>query len=175
MDIAWLGGPGADVLVGTLVALTMLVGLAGIVIPVLPGLGLICAATLVWALYDSSVQGWVAFGIALVLWACAFVLQYYIPGRRLQAAGVPTWVLLVSGLAGIVGFFVIPVLGLPLFFVGSVFLLESTRQGKRPGDSSLRSTWQALIAVGLAQLIELTFAMLVVVTWVLSLLVSAFR
>lgn len=175
MDIAWLGGPGSDVLVGTLVALTMLVGLAGIVIPVLPGLGLICAATLVWALYDSSIQGWAAFGIGVVLWACAFVLQYYIPGRRLQAAGVPTWVLLVSGLAGIVGFFVIPVLGLPLFFVGSVFLLESTRRGKQPGDSSMRSTWQALIAVGLAQLIELTFAMLVVATWVLSLVVSAFR
>lgn len=169
-SLSWLSG---DVLVATLVGLAMLVGIAGIVVPVLPGLGLICASTLVWALWDASTQAWVAFGVGLLLWASAFVLQYYVPGRRLQAAGVPTWVIVVSGLAGIVGFFVVPVLGLPLFFVGAVYLLQSAREGHL--GRSWGSTWQAIVAVGIAQLIELTFAMLVIVTWLLSLVVSALR
>lgn len=155
-----------DVLTGTLLLLVMLVGLAGIIVPVLPGLGLINAAVLVWALVEQSAYGWVALGICLALWATAFVLQYLIPGKRLVDAGVPTWVIAVAGLAGVVGFFVVPVLGLPLFFVGAIYLAQSLRN--RDAGRSLASTWQAVIAVGISQLIELTGGMLCVVTYVIA-------
>lgn len=169
MDLTSAGLP-PDTLVGILVTLVMLVGLVGIVLPVLPGLALICAATLGWALWDSSVLGWLVLAVALVLWAAAFVLQYYVPGKRLQAAGVPNWVLAVSALAGVMGFFVVPVVGLPLFFVGGVYLLQSARAGHL--GRSMGSTWQAILAVGLSMLIELTAGMLIIVTWGASLVVS---
>lgn len=155
-----------EVLTGTLLLLVMLVGLAGIIIPVLPGLGLINAAVLVWALLERSTYGWVALGICLALWGTAFVLQYLVPGKRLVEAGVPTWVIAVAGVAGVVGFFVVPVLGLPLFFVGAIYLIQSLRS--RHAGRSLGSTWQAVIAVGISQLIELTGGMLCVVTYVIA-------
>lgn len=155
-----------EVLTGTLLLLVMLVGLAGIIIPVLPGLGLINAAVLVWALLEQSSYGWVALAICLALWGAAFVLQYLVPGKRLVDAGVPTWVIAVAGVAGVVGFFVIPVLGLPLFFIGAIYLVQSLRS--RHAGRSLTSTWQAVIAVGISQLIELTGGMLCVVTYVIA-------
>lgn len=155
-----------EVLVGTLLLLVMLVGLAGIIVPVLPGLGLINAAVLVWALLERSLVGWVALGLCLALWGTAFLLQYLVPGKRLVAAGVPTWVIAVAGVAGVVGFFVLPVVGLPLFFVGAVYGLQSLRAG-HPGRS-LASTWQAILAVGISQLIELTGGMMCVVVYVVA-------
>lgn len=159
-----------EVLVGTLLLLVMLVGIAGIIIPVLPGLGLINAAVLVWALVERSAVGWVALGLCLALWGAAFLLQYLVPGKRLVAAGVPTWVIAVAGVAGVVGFFVVPVLGLPLFFVGAVYALQSLRS--RHLGRSLGSTWQAILAVGISQLIELTGGMLCVVVYVVAFTVA---
>lgn len=155
-----------DVLVGSLLLLVMLVGLAGIVVPVLPGLGLINAAVLVWALVERSPYGWVALAVCLALWGAAFALQYLVPGKRLVAAGVPTWVVAVAGLAGVVGFFVVPVLGLPLFFVGTIYLVQSSRA--RHMGRSVASTWQAVLAVVLSQLIELSGGVLCVVTFCLA-------
>jgi uncharacterized protein YqgC (DUF456 family) len=160
----------SDVLVGSLVLLVMLVGLAGIIVPVLPGLGLINAAVLVWALLERSTVGWVALAVCLALWGAAFLLQYLVPGKRLVAAGIPTWVIAVAGIAGVVGFFVVPVLGLPLFFVGTVYLVQSLRA--RHLGRSVGSTWQAIVAVGISQLIELTGGMLCVVTYLVAWYVS---
>jgi uncharacterized protein YqgC (DUF456 family) len=152
-----------DVLVGTLLLLVMLIGLLGIIVPVLPGLGLINAAVLVWAIYDRGTWAWVALGVCVLLWAAAFVLQYLVPGKRLVAAGVPSWVLLVAGLAGIVGFFVVPVIGLPLFFVGGVYAVQSLRA--RHLGRSLGSTWQAIVAVITSQAIELAAGVLCVAVY----------
>jgi uncharacterized protein YqgC (DUF456 family) len=152
-----------DVLVGTLLLLVRLVGLLGIIVPVLPGLGLINAAVLVWAIYDRGTWAWVALGVCVLLWAAAFVLQYLVPGKRLVAAGVPSWVLLVAGLAGIVGFFVVPVIGLPLFFVGGVYAVQSLRA--RHLGRSLGSTWQAIVAVITSQAIELAAGVLCVAVY----------
>ncbi len=153
-----------DLVVGVLLTTVMLVGLVGIIVPVLPGLGLINVAVLVWALYDRGVEAWVGLGACLLLWAVAFVLQYLVPGKRLIAAGIPTWVIVVAGLAGVVGFFVVPVVGLPLFFVGAVFLVQSVRA---PG-SSRGSTWQAIVAVVTSQLIELSAGVLCVVVFLVA-------
>lgn len=153
----------SDVVVGTLLLLVMLVGLLGIIVPVLPGLGLINAAVLVWAIYDRGTWAWVALGVCVLLWAAAFVLQYLVPGKRLVAAGVPSWVLLVAGVAGIVGFFVVPVIGLPLFFVGGVYVVQSLRA--RHLGRSLGSTWQAIVAVITSQAIELAAGVLCVAVY----------
>lgn len=155
-----------ETLVGTLLLLVMLIGLMGIILPVLPGLGLINAAVLVWAVYDRGPWAWGALGLCLLLWAAAFVLQYLVPGKRLVDAGVPTWVLAVAGLAGVVGFFVVPVIGLPLFFVGGVYALQSLRA--RHLGRSLGSTWQAIVAVLISQAIELSAGVLCVVVYLVA-------
>ena len=74
---------GSNVLVG----IAMLVGTVGIVVPVLPGLFLVWAATLLWAIEVHSTAGWVVFAIATLLYAGGVVAKYVLPGRRMKRGG----------------------------------------------------------------------------------------
>lgn len=145
-----------------LVGLAILVGLAGIVVPVLPGSVLILAAVLVWATEDGSSTAWVVSGVATSLLVAGAVVKYAVPGRRLKATGVPTLSIMLGGLLGIVGFFVIPIVGLFVGFVLGVYAAERHRLGRTPAWPSTKA---ALGAVGVSILIELAAALLASVTW----------
>ncbi|MFL6061490.1 MAG: DUF456 domain-containing protein, partial [Marmoricola sp.] len=110
-----------------LVALGIAVGLVGIVVPMLPGSLLVGASVLVWALVHGGGGAWATFASVALLLLTGTVVKYLVPGRRLQASGVPTTSLLAGGVLGVVGFFVVPVLGLPLGFVLGIYLAEWQR------------------------------------------------
>ena len=78
-------------------------------------------------------------------------------GRSLQRQGVPRRTLVAGAALGVVGFFVVPVLGLPLGFVAGIYLAELQRLGR---ERAWPATKAALRAVGLAVLIELTAGVL---------------
>ena len=153
----------------TLVGLAVLVGLVGIVVPVLPGTVLILGAVLVWAIEDGSAAAWGVFSVAATLLVVGAVVKYAVPGRRLKATGVPQRTLLLGGALGVVGFFVVPVVGLVLGFVLGVYLAEAQRVSK---DSAWPSTKHALRAVGLSMLIELAAGMLAALTWFVGAVVT---
>ncbi|UDY25388.1 DUF456 domain-containing protein [Nocardioides sp. Kera G14] len=148
------------------VALLMALGLATVVVPVLPGTLLIGAGLLVWASEDGGRSAWVVAAVGLVLLAAGAVVKYVVPGRRLKDAGVPFTTQLAGLVLGVVGFFVIPVVGLFLGFVLGVWLAELRRLGRA---QAWPSTKQALRAAGLSILIELGFGLLAVATWVVGL------
>ncbi|QCQ92462.1 DUF456 domain-containing protein [Rhodococcus sp. SGAir0479] len=150
---------GVEVLLG----LVMLVGLVGIVVPVLPGTLLILAALLVWAILDASPAGWVVFAVATLLLVAAGVVKYAWPGRRMRDAGVPGRSVVFGGLLGIVGFFVVPVVGLLLGFLLGTYLAEAAR--RRTHRDAWASTVHATKAVGLSILVELFGALLAVALW----------
>jgi uncharacterized protein YqgC (DUF456 family) len=150
-----------DVLVGAAVA----VGLVGIVVPVLPGSLLILAAVLVWALEVASPAAWVVFSLVTLLLVVGSIVKYAVPGRRLRLDGVPNRTLLAGGVLGVVGFFVIPLVGLVVGFVAGVYLAEVQRVG---GRAALGSTLAALRAVGVSLLIELTAGLAAAGTWLLG-------
>jgi len=145
-----------------LVGLAVILGVVGVVVPVLPGSLLILGAVLVWALQDGSGTAWTVFAVVTVLLATGAIVKYAVPGRRLQAAGVPNSTLLAGAGLGLVGFFVIPVIGLVIGFVGGTYLAEMRRVGR---DAAWPSTRHALIAAGHSILIELAAALLAAVTW----------
>jgi hypothetical protein len=145
-----------------LVGLAVIVGVIGVVVPVLPGTLLILGAVLVWALQDGSGTAWTVFAVVTVLLATGAVVKYAVPGKRLQSAGVPNSTLMTGGLLGFVGFFVIPVVGLFIGFIGGVYVAEVRRVGR---DAAWPSTRHALLAAGLSILIELAAALLAAVTW----------
>ena len=145
-----------------LVGLAVLVGLVGIVVPVLPGTVLILGAVLVWAIEDGSGTAWGVFAIVTLLLAAGTVVKYAVPGRRLKANGVPQRTLLLGTALGIAGFFVIPVVGLFIGFVLGVYLAELQRVGK---DAAWPSTRHALNAVVHSVLIELAAGFLAAATW----------
>lgn len=149
------------------VALAIAVGLAGIVVPILPGGSLlVAAAVLGWAIWLGDTVGWVVFGITALLLATGIVVKYAVPGKRLKELGVPVSTQVIGALAAIVGFFVIPVVGLVIGFVVGVFLAELRR--RRDAGGAWSATKHALRAVGLAILIELAAGILATLTWVVG-------
>jgi uncharacterized protein YqgC (DUF456 family) len=146
-----------------LVALVIAVGVAGIVIPLLPGVIVVVAAIAVWGLVVGGTDAWLVVAAAVGLLLAAQVLKYLVPGRRLREAGVPGSTLAVGAVAGVVGFFVIPVVGLVVGFVAGVYAAEHRRLGS--SGPARAATASAIRAVGLAVAIEMTGALLGTGIW----------
>jgi uncharacterized protein YqgC (DUF456 family) len=144
--------------------LLIIVGLVGIIVPVLPGLVMVWGAVLIWALETRDTVGWVALGAATLFFVVGMVAKYLVPGRRLREAGVPWWTLTAGTALGIVGFFVVPVVGVLLGFVLGIYLAEGLRI--RSFSAAWPATRAALKAVGWSILIELVTALLIAVVWV---------
>ena len=150
--------------------LMMLVGLAGTVLPVLPGPLLIVGGVAVWAVPRGDAVGWWVLGIAVLVTVAGQVAKYLLPGRRLKAAGVPTRTLFAGLVLGVVGFFVVPVVGLFLGFVLGVWLAELARLPD--AATAWRSAREALTAVGWSILIELAAGLVTVAVWIGGLVVG---
>ena len=133
-----------------------------------PGLALQVLAVVIWAVVESSVAGWATLAIVLLVAIAATVLKYLHPGRRLKAAGIPQWLLLVAATAAVVGFFAIPVVGAPLAFVLSIYLFERRRKGKA---AAWPSTKAALGAIATSIGIELAGAFIIAVIFFASAIV----
>ena len=149
---------------GTVVlcGLLIVVGLFGIVVPVLPGTMLVALGIGIWASEQGSTQAWTVFGVAGGFLVAGTLLKYAVPGRRLKAA-VPTRTLVIGGMGAVVGFFVIPLVGVLVGFPVGVYLAERLRVG---ADAAWPSTKAALRAAGLSILIELLAALAATFVWV---------
>lgn len=157
--------PACDTLTVTtaLTALAITIGLVGTVIPILPGALLVAGAVVVWAVLTGGTTAWaIAIG-AVAIVAAGQVLKYLIPGKQIKASGVPNWVLLVGALTGVVGFFMIPVVGLVVGFVAGVFVAEALRL--RTFTNAWPTTMQAMKSVGWSVLIEFGSALLAAALW----------
>lgn len=156
--------------VNLIAGVAMVVGILGVVIPVLPGLLLCWLAVLLWAILGEAGGGrWAVLVLATVVAVGGTAVKYLWPGKRLKDTGVPTSSLLAGGVLGVIGFFVVPLVGLVLGFVVGLWLAERVRLG--PGQA-WPSTRQALAAVGLAMLVEFAAALGIAVIWVFGLIAT---
>jgi uncharacterized protein len=153
-----------------LVGLAILVGLAGVLLPVVPGLLLCWGAVLVWALAERTAAAWTVLVVATLLFATSQVVKYLVPGRRLRAAGVPWGSVAAGGALAVVGFFVIPVVGVVAGFVGGIYGAERLRLHTHA--AAWPSTKRALQAVGLSVLIELVAGLLIGTVWLAAVLLA---
>lgn len=154
------------------VGLIMVAGLAGVAVPVLPGLLLILAAALFWAIRDAGSQPvahWIVFAIIAAVFLIGWVLKYLVPARRAAAAGATGRSMLFAVGLGIVGLFVIPIVGAPIGFVLGVYLAERRRLGAH--TPAWRATVGALRGVGLSMLIEFCAGVLMIAVWLVGVLV----
>lgn len=145
-----------------LLALVMLVGLVGVVVPLLPGTALVLAAGVAWAalVVDGGTTRWVVVGVMAALFLAGLVLKYALPGRQL-AGSLPRRTLLLGAVGAGVGFVLLPPLGLLLGGVLGVYVAEAQRHR----EGAWRSTVQVLRAVGIGILAELTAGVLMIATW----------
>lgn len=152
-----------------LVAIAIAVGVVGVIVPVLPGSLLVLAAILVWSWDVGTTTAWIVFAVATTALALGSVVKYAVPGRRLRVNGIPSSTLLLGGVLGVVGFFVIPVIGLLIGFVLGIYLAELRRVGSA---AAWPATVQALRAVGLSIVIELLACLLAAATWAVGVVLT---
>ena len=150
----------ATVLAAVLVA----VGVVGIVLPILPGLLLVVAGVAVWAVARADAVAWTVLGIVVAIVLVGSVVKYLVPGRRLRDSGVPGRTIAAGAVLGVVGFFVIPVVGLLIGFVLGIYLAELARLGGH--EAAWPSTRRALAAVGWSIVIEMATGLLAAAVWV---------
>jgi uncharacterized protein len=151
------------------VAVAIAVGLVGILVPVLPGSVLVLAAITVWAAEVGGSTAWLVCAVAITFLVVGTIVKYAVPGRRLQVSGIPASTQWIGALGAVVGFFVVPVVGLFLGFVVGVYAAERFRVGAQAAWPSTRA---ALRAVGLSILIELVAATLAAGVWVVGVVVT---
>ena len=151
------------------VALAIVTGIVGVVVPVLPGALLAWAAIAAWALAVGSSTAWAVLAVATVVVGGAQLVKLLVPGRRLRAAGVPRRSILAGVVLAGVGFFLIPVVGFFIGFPLGVYLEE--RRRLRRHTSAWHSTRDALRAMGLSIVIELTATVLAASAWLAAVLV----
>lgn len=144
-------------LVALLSVVLAVVGVVGVVVPVLPGSIAVASGLLVWALFGGSPYGWFVLVAGAALVAVGATAQYLITGRTLKRREIPSRSVVVGLIAGVVGLFVIPFLGLPIGFVAGLLLMEYARV--RELRQALATSWVALTSVGLGMLVELGCAL----------------
>ena len=145
------------------IALAIAVGLAGTIVPILPGALLVAGAIIVWAVLTGGTTAWaIAIG-ALAIIGAGQSLKYLIPGKQMKASGVPNWVLVVGGVGAVVGFFVIPVVGLVIGFIAGVFVAEAFRL--KTFKDAWPTTVQAMKSAGWSVLIEFGSCLLAAALW----------
>lgn len=165
-----MGWVEAQILATVVSGLLIAVGIAGIVVPVLPGTITIGISLLVWAIALQNTVGWVVFAIGMVFVAAGMLASLVLTGRRLKQRQVPNWSILVAVLTGVVGMFVIPVVGLFIGFAAGLLLSEYAR--RRHFGQAVGASWAALKAVGLGMLVELGCAFAAGAVWVVGVLVQ---
>jgi uncharacterized protein YqgC (DUF456 family) len=151
-----------------LVALVIAVGLIGILVPLLPGTVLVFGAIAVWAFIERTTVAWVTLGVVAVLLAATLLVKYLWPMRRMRGADVRTSSLFAGAALGIIGFFVVPVLGLVLGFVLGVYLAELAN--RRDQRLAWTSTVHAIKGVALSVGVELVGALLATAVWAVAVL-----
>lgn len=153
-----------------LVALTIAVGLVGVIVPLLPGTLLVYTAIAVWAVVEHRTVSWAVLAIATLVLGAGLGVKYFWPVRRMRAADIGSRTLVAGVAMGIVGFFVIPVVGLVVGFVLGVYLAELIM--RRDHRRAAASTVHAVKGVALSVGVELASGLLAAVAWVIGVVLT---
>lgn len=148
-----------------LIGAVVLLGLICVPAPGVPGTLLCWAALLWWAASEHSGPTWALLAGATGVLALGQVVVWLMPSRRIRDSGVGWRTVMSAGRAAVLGFFLFPVLGGPLAFVGTIYTHERLRLG-----GGHRATWSAtrrvMRTVGNSVLVELMTCLLVTAAWI---------
>ncbi len=153
-----------DVLWTIVAAVVMVVGLCGVVVPIVPGLALIWVA----ALLHGFLVGFTAFGIGVlvvmtVLLATSLVLGFVIPRKAASESGASGWSQLGAMAGAIAGFFLIPFVGVIVGALLGLLAVEMSIKGNWP------DAWAATKATakgfGVSALIDFGIGTVMIALW----------
>jgi uncharacterized protein YqgC (DUF456 family) len=158
-----------DIVISVVAGILLAVAAFGTVFPVLPGSPIAFAALIAWGWVLGGAAAWTAAIIGALLCALGFLATALLTSRKLKQQRIPKRSTLIAVVAGIVGMFVVPVVGLFVGFAGGLFLSEYVRLGE--SRAALRASGEALKAIGLGMLVEFTMVALASSIWMIGLIV----
>jgi len=155
-----------DLIIRGLTLTAMLVGL--LVIPILPGLVIIWAASLGYGLAAGfGTLGWVMFALLSVLMVAGSVLDNILMGTQAHKEGAPWWAVLLAMLAAFFGNFIIPIpiLGGILSALLVLFLIEWLRL--KDAKKALSSMKGMLVGCGWAFVFRFIIGLVMIGLWLI--------
>jgi uncharacterized protein len=149
----------------------MAVGALGTIVPLVPGISLVWAAGLVYGLDRGfGAVGVVALAVMTSLGVAATVGGYVVPKRRARGAGASRATVWLGVVGAVVGFFVVPVVGLPIGGVLGIYVGERLRTGDTV--TAWRATRATIAGFGIAVLVQFAAAMSMIAVWVVWVIID---
>ena len=141
----------------------MLVGLVGTVVPAFPGLVLVAGAAVAYGV----VEGFNVLAVALIglLFVAGTVAGFVLPSRAAGGAGAARSSLLLGFVGAVVGFWVVPVIGMAIGGALGIYVGERARSGGSH-EVAWRATAATLRGFGIGALAQLAAGVLIVLVWV---------
>lgn len=158
-----------DILVTVLAGILLVVAAIGAIYPVLPGSLIAIVTLLVWAWVMGSWPAWVAATIGSLICVAGWSASALLTGRKLKQLEVPGWSIAVAFVAGIVGMFLIPVVGIFVGFAVGLLLIEALRHGDP--RHAFHSSVQTLKAMGTGVVVELLLICAAASVWTVGVIV----
>jgi uncharacterized protein YqgC (DUF456 family) len=159
----------SDILATVIAGVLLVAAAVGVLYPVLPGSPVAIVTLLVWAWV---VGGWAAWPAALVgslLCAAGWAASAVLTGRKLKELEVPRWSILVAAVAGLVGMYFIPVVGIFVGFAVGLLVSEAVRH--RDARRAVHHSLQTLKAMGAGVLVEFLLLCTAAAVWSAGVLV----
>ena len=154
-----------DSVLTAVVAVAMAIGVVGTVVPVVPGLVLVWAAALVYGLSAGfGAVGAVAFTVITIVAVAGVVVGVVVPQRAAARGGAAQSSMWLGAALGVVGFFVVPVVGVVLGGVLGVLVGEAART--RDWSTAWNATVATVKGFGLAALAQFVAGIAMFAIWV---------
>ena len=156
----------SDLAVTVVVGVGMSIGLIGVVVPLLPGLVLIWSAALVYGwIVGFGAVGIAAMFVLTVLALAGVAAGVVLPKRAATGAGASRRAQIAGVVGGVIGFFVVPVLGLPVGALAGLFLAEY--HASRDLAMARVTTIELARGFGVAVLAQFAIGFVMLLVWAL--------
>jgi uncharacterized protein YqgC (DUF456 family) len=150
----------------TLTLFALIVGTAGLIIPVFPGLVINWLAVLIYGLVSGfGVKGWIIFAVITILMIAGNVSDNIMMGRKARESGA-AWLSIGTGYAAslVLSLFLSPVAGLAAAPTG-VFLVEFIC--RKDWREALHVAWSLMVGWGWSMGIRITIGLLMIGLWMI--------
>ena len=154
-----------------LLGLVMAVGAVGTIVPLVPGISLVWGVGLVFGLDQGfGAVGVAAFAVMTGLAVAATVAGYVVPKRRATGAGASRATVWLGAAGAVVGFFVVPIVGLPIGGVLGIYVGERLRTGDT--IAAWRATRATITGFGIAVIVQFTAALSMIAVWLVWVIIG---
>ena len=154
----------SDSLLNIVILLTMLVGLLGLIIPIFPGLVIIWIGSLAYVLKTGfEFPAWLMFSILTVIMIVGSLLDNFVMGKQAHKQGASWLSIVLAILFGIVGAFIIPIIGGFLGAILALFIAEWIR--RKNWRDAINATTGLAIGCGWAVVLRFILGVVMIALW----------